>query len=39
MKTSLNTLGIKCRQGVNCDRNIEMDKSWMGEATRCSERY
>lgn len=30
---------IKCREEVTCDRDIEMDKSWMQEPTRCSEQY
>ena len=39
MKTYLNMLVIKSRQGVTCDNDIEMDKSWMQELTRCSDRY
>jgi hypothetical protein len=29
---------IKCRQGVTCDSDTEMNKSWMQEPTR-SDRY
>jgi hypothetical protein len=29
----------KCFEGVTFDSDIEIDKSWMQEPTRCSDRY